>query len=385
MTIRINFAGVQSNNSSRSTIYADPATQTFDYDVEFVNALTTSVTAVLTCPLIATAGVVETRTITRTKLVGAPTGSSASATGALNQTVVFPGSSSVKFRVSSTFTTPLDGNAVPITPFAFTPRFTATPTVGATIVSRAAGPQLMLAGVERFKAGTVAAAAMLGELLTVGDAYGVDDPHRAAATRDWLTSHDLKDMIDEYEMTRNSGSLLLGSPAVGAVAAIRAALVDNGTQQTLTTGITNPDVPRCVTATAGGTATDIKAITVTVNGTNMLNQVIQEVLPAFTLDTAGTVTGSKAFKTITSVVIPAHDGTGATTSIGTSAKLGLPFTSPRNTILRAYLNDVVEGTAPTVTSSATAIESNTATLNSALNGTPVVIVAAASTTAGLIR
>lgn len=384
MTIRINFVGVQSNQSSNKTIYADPATQTFDYDVEFVNALATSVTAVLSCPL-ASGQTVETRTITRTKLTGAPTGTSASQSGALNQTVVFPGSSSVRYRVSSTFTTPVDGQGTRIVPFAFTPLFRSVPTAGSTVTSRAAGPQLVLSGVQKFAAGTVAGVAMLDALLTVADAYGVDDPHRSAAVRDWLTAHDVKDLIDDYELSRSSGSMLLGSPAVGAIAAVRAAVVDSGTQQTIITGITNPETPRCVTATAGGTATDIKAIAVTVNGTNILNQPITETLPVFTVDTAGTVTGFKAFKTITSIVIPAHDGVAATTAIGTSAKLGLPFATPRNTILRAYLNDVVEGTAPTVVASAAAVELNTVQLNSALNGTPVIVIAASGSTAGLLR
>lgn len=174
-----------------------------------------------------------------------------------------------------------------------------------------------------------------------------------------------------FALQAKQDGLLLGSPAVGAVAAVRAAVTDNGAVQTITTGITNPVVPRNLIATAGGTATDIKAIAVTVTGTDMYDAVISEVLPVFTVDTAGSVTGNKAFKTVTSISIPAHDGTGATTSVGTGAKLGVPATLSRNTILRAFLNDVVEATAPTVTVSATAVSSNTVTLNSALNGTPV--------------
>ncbi|MNR21829.1 hypothetical protein D3C85_1387520 [compost metagenome] len=71
------------------------------------------------------------------------------------------------------------------------------------------------------------------------------------------------------------------------------------------------------------------------------------------------------------MTIPAHDGTGATTSIGFGAKLGLPYKLAHNTVLHAFRGDTREGTAPTVTTSATAVESNTVTLNSALNGTAV--------------
>lgn len=152
---------------------------------------------------------------------------------------------------------------------------------------------------------------------------------------------------------------------------IHAAVTDNGAQQVITTGITQPSVPRNITATAGGTAGDIKAIHVIIAGTNYTDEAITETLPAFTVDTAGTVTGSKAFKTITSITIPAHDGTGATTAIGFGEKLGLPFKLPHNTVDKAFLNNVLEGTPPTVATSATAFEGNTVDLNSALNGTVV--------------
>jgi hypothetical protein len=171
----------------------------------------------------------------------------------------------------------------------------------------------------------------------------------------------------------NLQSYDVGSPALGTTTAVHAAVTDNGTQQVVTTGITNPAVPRNVTATAGGTATDIKAIQVTVAGTDMDGNAITETLPAFTVDTAGTVTGSKAFKTVTSITIPAHDGTGATTAVGVGAKLGLPEKLSRNTVIAAYLNNVKEVTAPTVVVSSTALESNLVTLNSALNSNAVII------------
>jgi hypothetical protein len=173
----------------------------------------------------------------------------------------------------------------------------------------------------------------------------------------------------------------LGSPAVGTATAVHAAVTDNGSQQVVTTGITNPDVPRNISATAGGTAADIAAVQVVVTGTNVYDEVITETLPAFTVDTAGAVYGSKAFKTVTSITIPAHSGTGATTSIGTgvggsgnvNAKLGLPVKLDRDTIVNVYLNGVREGTRPGVAFSATAVESNTVQLSSALNGNAVIV------------
>lgn len=158
---------------------------------------------------------------------------------------------------------------------------------------------------------------------------------------------------------------------VSSTTGIHAAVTDTGVQQVVTTAITNPSVPRCVSATAGGTAADIKPIQVIVEGTNFAGETITETLPAFTENTAGTVQGSKAFKTVTKITIPAHDGNGATTAIGFNEKLGLPYKLTHNTVLNAYRGNALEGTAPTVTVSATAIESNTIDLNSALNSSVV--------------
>jgi len=164
-------------------------------------------------------------------------------------------------------------------------------------------------------------------------------------------------------------------PAAAAVVAsttgVLAAVTDNGQTRVITTNITSPAYPRVITATAGGTATDIKAIQVTIEGTDMDGNVITSTLPAFTVDTAGTVTGTKAFRTVTKITIPAHDGTGATTAIGFGNALGIPYKLPHDTVISAYRNNVREGTLPTVTTSATALENNVFTLNSALNGTKV--------------
>ena len=57
--------------------------------------------------------------------------------------------------------------------------------------------------------------------------------------------------------------------------------------------------------------------------------------------------------------------------IGTTDLLGLPYKLAHNTVLEAYLNNAKEAVAPTVAVSATALESNTVDLNSALNGKAV--------------
>ena len=135
----------------------------------------------------------------------------------------------------------------------------------------------------------------------------------------------------------------------------------------ITTAITSPNIARNITATTDGTAADIKPVQVTITGTNALDEVITETLPVFTLNTKTTVTGDKAFKTVTGISIPAHDGLAATTAIGFGEKMGLPYLLTHNTVLTTYLDNVLETTAATVTVSATVIESNTIDLSTALN------------------
>ena len=165
--------------------------------------------------------------------------------------------------------------------------------------------------------------------------------------------------------------LTAAEAAAAASAAVHAAVTDTGVEQVVTTGLTDPPYSRNVTATAGGTAGDIAAVAVTVEGRNEAGQFITETLPAFTVNTAGTVQGNKAFKSVSKVTIPAHDGLGATTAVGFGDKVGLSHYLDGNAVLFATLNGVREGTAPTVVADADELEKNTADLNSALNGTPV--------------
>lgn len=160
-------------------------------------------------------------------------------------------------------------------------------------------------------------------------------------------------------------------PIAADTDAILEAVTDTGEEVEIETFDGQPDYTRCITATAGGTAADIGAIQVVIDGTNELGEEITETLPVFTVNTAGTVTGSKAFKTITKVTIPAHDGTAATTKIGVSDKLGIPLKLSLKTVQSAYLDGTIEGTAPTITIDADDVENNTVLLNSSLDGNAV--------------
>jgi hypothetical protein len=166
----------------------------------------------------------------------------------------------------------------------------------------------------------------------------------------------------------------VGSPALGTTTAVHAAVTDDGTTQTITTAITNPDVPRALTATTGGTSGDIKgSAAVTITGTDFNGNALTETLPVFTDDTGTTVTSLNAFKTVTSISQPAHDGTGATVEYGVADKLGVAHKMAVNTVLpgKTSLNGTLEGTDPTVTASATASKV-LVDLNSALDGNEVI-------------
>ena len=168
-------------------------------------------------------------------------------------------------------------------------------------------------------------------------------------------------------------SLIVGSPAAASTTAVHAAAATSGAVTAITTGFTDPDAARNITATAGGTAGDIAAVAVTVTGTNIKDQPITETLPAFTVNTAGTVTGSKAFKTVTAVSVPAMDGAGATVAIGVGSKLGLADCLTRDTALKGFLDGAVETDPPVFTTDADEVEKNVAVLSSTLDGSEVII------------
>ncbi|GAF71346.1 unnamed protein product [marine sediment metagenome] len=157
--------------------------------------------------------------------------------------------------------------------------------------------------------------------------------------------------------------------ATKAVDDIIAAVTCTGVQQVITTGITNPSCCRNLTVTAAGTGGDVGAIQVTIVGTDYNDEVITEVMPIFVVDTPATKTGLKAFKTVTSITLPAHDGTGATTSVGTQDTFGLPFKRRVMGIGDMFLGVNRNTGTPTIKFSATSLANNTLKTAGAVNGT----------------
>lgn len=134
----------------------------------------------------------------------------------------------------------------------------------------------------------------------------------------------------------------------------------------ITTFLAQPDFPRNVVITTGGTTADVAGGTVVVEGTNIRGEAISENF-AITENQSGATTGNKAFKTITKVTIPAQDGAAATYSVGDGTKLGLDRTLNG---AGEFLALTMDGAAETVSAnaaSATAVESNTVTPTNAPN------------------
>jgi len=149
-------------------------------------------------------------------------------------------------------------------------------------------------------------------------------------------------------------------------------LVDTALDQTETTEVVEfdgqPDVPRNVTVK--GNDANVTG-DVVIEGTNLEGAPITETIA---LNAAIVVVGNKAFATVERVTLPPYDTADTErVRIGLGAKLGLPVRLSRNTVIAAFLANAREGTAPTIAISASAIESNTATLNSALNGGVVIV------------
>lgn len=153
------------------------------------------------------------------------------------------------------------------------------------------------------------------------------------------------------------------SAVAASATAVHAAVTLTASAQTVTTAITSPAVPRNVSVT--GNASGITG-NVVVTGTNYNGDTITETIA---LSGTSTVAGTKAFKTVTSIALPAKtNSSGDTVSVGIGSALGLQYKLAHNTVIFAFLDNTKEATAPTVTVSASALESNTITLNSSLSG-----------------
>ena len=162
-------------------------------------------------------------------------------------------------------------------------------------------------------------------------------------------------------------SKALGTPDALSADGCHAALSLTSGVQTVTIGITDPDMPRNVTLVASAAQTG----DVVVTGTDENGVAVSDTI---TINGAATVQGVKAFKAVAQIVYPVISNGGADISIGYGDKLGLGILLSRDSIIHAFFGGVLEGTRPTVTFSSTVLASNTALLNSATNASSAVII-----------
>lgn len=164
----------------------------------------------------------------------------------------------------------------------------------------------------------------------------------------------------------------VSAPATASsAAAIMAATLGSSVPVTVSSFAAQPDVARNLVITPGATTADVKAGSVVVTGTNIRGQVISESF-VFVDNQSSAVTGNKAFKSVTSVLIPVQDSPyGATYSIGTGTKLGLNKCMDAAGYIIKSLVDGADITGVTIAASATDISSNTIIPNPAPNGSRV--------------
>ena len=174
---------------------------------------------------------------------------------------------------------------------------------------------------------------------------------------------------DAHNMAANRkfvAHLNFETPAAQSISAVLGATALTDSEQTITENITDPDVPRNIKIKAN--ASDVTG-DVVINGTDIDDNAISETIA---LSGDSEVQGDKAFKTVTSIDLPVETNSGTDeVQVGTANKLGLPYKLDLNTVLKAYREGSLEGTAPTVAVDSANLANNTVLSDSALNGTDV--------------
>lgn len=165
---------------------------------------------------------------------------------------------------------------------------------------------------------------------------------------------------------------VIPTPAVGASGAILSghAGPTSAAARVVTTGISQPDVPRAISIASGGTTADVAACVITVTGKNILGRSISETF-TFTANESATKTGSKAFKSISSVSWPAScedSPYGATWNVNTTDKLGLKACMDKSGhLLMTTYDGAYENTRATAVADADEVEKNTVDPNGTLD------------------
>jgi len=140
--------------------------------------------------------------------------------------------------------------------------------------------------------------------------------------------------------------------ATSNTSVLAATAMTKGAAQTIVDGITDPDVPRALIAKPAGTAASVGNGVVVITGTNVEGATITDNFQLVDGSTTA-INGTKAFKTVTSVLIPAAEAAGATISVGCTNRLGTYHRLfPNNTTVKVLYRTTSYGT-PTIDSAPT--------------------------------
>lgn len=153
------------------------------------------------------------------------------------------------------------------------------------------------------------------ELATPAEAKAASDATRALTPADLLQS---APVLGAGSLAALFAQHYQIAPLAVAAAVIHAAITLPSTGTTaVTTAIVNPDVPRTLTIT--GNAVGISG-NVVIAGTNIAGAAISDTIA---LSGTDTVEGVKAFRTVTSITVPARNAEGDTATVGVGKKFGL--------------------------------------------------------------
>lgn len=150
--------------------------------------------------------------------------------------------------------------------------------------------------------------------------------------------------------------------AAGTTTAILGATNGAATAQTITSGITQPDVPRALSVTPTAN-TSGSPFSVDITGTNIEGKTFTASF-IVAANSTSTVNGARAFKTVESITIPGNT-TGVTITVGTRNVLGINHRLfNQNTTVKVYSATTVGGAVtlqaqPTVVANESEIERNT--------------------------
>lgn len=182
------------------------------------------------------------------------------------------------------------------------------------------------------------------------------------------TSEEVGAKIDSYLASSFDAKLkkiVFDSPLLGTADAVLTSTVLAETDPTVVTeGITDPDVPRVLSITGNaGTVTG----DVVISGLDALDN---EITDTITTNGTNTVNGTKAFKTVTSITLPARGAESDEISVGTTSSLGINRVVSVGIPIYASVGGTSEGTLPEI-NTAVNLEENLITFDTALDGSSV--------------